>query len=171
MTVYLDGNFTLILDQERRGREATSDVVRADETVSFYLVGDGFARCDFHRVIHSVLGRLLLGRWPVSLYVAFRGVLAIGLDRTAQGWRHQVFARLALLFFITFCYGYYRLCMAVGYAMAWGFLVGFLPALPFAVRATRVANPKRRWLIDGLSFVVYFWASGMIPGCKAAYGN
>lgn len=109
--------------------------------------------------------------WPVSLYVAFRAVLAIGLDRTAYGWRHQVLARLALLLFVAACYGYYRLCMAVGYAMAWGFLAGFVPALPFGVLATRITNRKRRYLVDCLGFTIYFWTSGLIPGFKAAWVN
>jgi hypothetical protein len=109
--------------------------------------------------------------WPVPLYVAFSSVMSIGLDRHAHGWRHQVVARLALLLFTALCYGYYRLCMAVGYAMAWGFLVGFVPALPFGVFANRIANQKLRWLLDGLGFVVYFWISALIPGFKDAWGE
>jgi hypothetical protein len=103
----------------------------------------------------------------VSLYVAFRCTLAIGLDRDARGWRHQVFARLALVVFVALCYGYYRLCMAVGYAVAWGFLGGFAPALPFAVIANRVGNRTLRRLLDALGFAVYFWTSAYLPGWKA----
>jgi outer membrane protein assembly factor BamB len=109
--------------------------------------------------------------WPVSLYIAFLGVIALGLDRAAHGWRHQIFARLALILFIAFCFGYYRFCMAVGYAMGWGFLFGLAPAMPFGVIANRIANHKLRWLLDGLGFVVYFWSSGLIPACKAAWGG
>lgn len=109
--------------------------------------------------------------WPVSLFIAFRVALTLGLDHTVHGWRRQVFGRLALLLFITLCYGYYHLCMAVGYAMAWGFLFGFVPALPFAVLANRVANPKLRWLLDGLGFVIYFWMSALFPGFKASWGD
>jgi hypothetical protein len=105
--------------------------------------------------------------WPVSLYAAFRVVLAIGLDRTTHGWRHHVLARLILLLFIVCSYGYYRLCIVVGYAMAWGFLVGFVPALPFAVVANRISNRKRRCTVDFLGFTVYFFASGWIPSLKA----
>ncbi|CAN5154222.1 hypothetical protein BH11PLA2_BH11PLA2_43760 [soil metagenome] len=104
--------------------------------------------------------------WPVSLYAAFRGLLALGLDRTAHGWRHQVFARLALLLFIGLCFAYYRLCMAVGYALAWGFLGGFVPALPIVILALRTTNRPRRWLLELLAFAVYFWFSGFIPGWK-----
>jgi len=108
--------------------------------------------------------------WPVSLYVAFRVVLTIGLDRTVHGWRRQLIGRLALLLFIAICYGYYRLCMAVGFAMAWGFLLGFVPALPLALFANRIANPKLRWLLDGLGFAVYFWTSALFPGYKTEWG-
>ncbi|MBA4191108.1 MAG: hypothetical protein C0467_24245 [Planctomycetaceae bacterium] len=105
--------------------------------------------------------------WPVSLYIAFRGMIALGMDRTASGWRHQVFARVALLLFIALCYAYYLLCMAVGYAMAWGFLGGFVPATPIAVIANRVGNQRIRWFLEVLGFAVYFWVSAFVPGWKA----
>ena len=125
----------------------------------------------------GVIGTTVIGSWfdtfiwtwPISLYIAFRSVITLGLDRTKTGWRHQLSARLALLLFIALCYGYYRLCMAVGFAMAWGFLGGFVPALPLAAFANRVTNPKIRWLFEVLGFVVYFWTSGLIPACKAAW--
>lgn len=106
--------------------------------------------------------------WPVSLYVAFRGVIALGFDRTARGWRHQVLARLVLLLFIAACYGYYRFCIVIGYAMAWGFLGGFVPAAPFAILANR-CHGRRRWFLELLGFTVYFWVSGLIPGLKDAW--
>jgi hypothetical protein len=104
--------------------------------------------------------------WPVSLYVAFRAVLALGFDRAAHGWRRQLAGRSALLSFVAMCYGYYRLCVVVGYAMAWGFLLGFVPALPFAVLASRTSNARLRWLLDIVGFVVYFWASALFPSVK-----
>lgn len=106
--------------------------------------------------------------WPASLYVAFAAALAIGLDRAARGWWRQIFGRLALLSFIALCYGYYGICMAVGYAMAWGFLFGFLPALPFAVLAARIENGKIRYPLEVTGFAVYFWTSALLPGFKAA---
>lgn len=105
--------------------------------------------------------------WPVSLYVAFRVTLAIGRDRAAGGWRHQILARLALALFVALCYGYYRLCMAVGYAVAWGFLGGFVPASPVALAANRVGSRRIRWLLDAIGFAVYFWTSAYLPGWKA----
>ena len=105
--------------------------------------------------------------WPVSLYVAFRVTLAIGRDRAARGWRHQILARLALALFVALCYGYYRFCMAVGYAVAWGFLGGFVPAMPIALAANRVGSQRVRWLLDVIGFAVYFWTSAYLPGWKA----
>ncbi len=107
--------------------------------------------------------------WPVSLHVAFRGVVWLGVGRATTGWRRQVTARLALVAFAAVCYGYYRLCVVVGYAMAWGFLAGFAPAAPFAVAAVRAKRDWVRWAADGAGFAVYFWVSGLIPGWKAAW--
>jgi hypothetical protein len=103
--------------------------------------------------------------WPVSLYVAFRAV--VGLGRSATAHRDRVLARLTLLAFVAGCYGYYRLCLAVGYAMAWGYLAGFVVALPFAVTASRVSDRRLRLVADAAGFTAYFWASGLLPGWKA----
>lgn len=105
--------------------------------------------------------------WPVSLYVAFRGVLSLGFN-PSPGWRHQVLSRVGLLLFGLLCYGYYLLCLAIGYAMAWGFLAGFVPSAAFAVCAARTKRVWLRWLMDALGFAIYFWTSGLFPGWKAA---
>jgi hypothetical protein len=125
----------------------------------------------------GAIGTTVLGKWadtfvltwPVSLYVAFRGVVWLGIGRSSAGWRHQLMARLVLVLFIGFCYGYYQLCVAVGYAMAWGFLAGFLPAVFFAVAAVKARRTWVRWAFDGIGFAVYFWVSGLLPGWKAAW--
>ncbi|QEL19043.1 outer membrane protein assembly factor BamB family protein [Limnoglobus roseus] len=109
--------------------------------------------------------------WPVSLYVLFRGVLWVGVGRSSQGWRRQVAARVGLLLFATACYGYYRLCLAVGFAMAWGFLIGFFPAAPFAVAAARLKNKWLWGLAEVLGFAVYFWSSGLVPGWKDGWAE
>jgi len=96
-------------------------------------------------------------------------VVWLGIGRSSAGWRHQLMARLVLVLFIGFCYGYYQLCVAVGYAMAWGFLAGFLPAVFFAVAAVKARRTWVRWAFDGIGFAVYFWVSGLLPGWKAAW--
>ena len=75
-------------------------------------------------------------------------------------------ARLAVLLLVAVCYGYYRLCLEVGYVMAWSYLAGFLPAAPAAVVAAKVRRLWVRLLADGVGFCVYFWVSGLLPGWK-----
>jgi outer membrane protein assembly factor BamB len=124
----------------------------------------------------SILGTTLIGTlfdrfvltWPLALYLVFRLVVRIG-SFPNRGWRHQVFARLALLAFVVICLGYYRLCQEVGYAMGWGFLAGFLPVLPALVWIDRRIKGRLRILAEFLSFAIYFWSSGVIPGLKSSF--
>ncbi|MGL4462649.1 MAG: PQQ-binding-like beta-propeller repeat protein, partial [Planctomycetia bacterium] len=118
-------------------------------------------------------GGLFALTWPASLYVAFRSLVALGAATAAPnaGWRRGVVARLGLLAFGVLCYGYFHLCMAVGYAMAWGFLGGFFPAAPFAVVAARTNRPWLRWTCDVVGFSVYFATSGFLPNWRAAWSG
>ena len=117
--------------------------------------------------IGATFGSFVL-TWPVCLYATFRGVMSLGLNRAASGWQHEVSARLMLVAFAGLCYGYYSLCMAVGYAMGWGFLGGFGVSWPLAWVAERSKSRTRRWLGEATGFAVWFWVSGLIPGWKAA---
>jgi outer membrane protein assembly factor BamB len=106
--------------------------------------------------------------WPVCLYIAFRLAIAASVWAEAQPnkGRSRMLSRLVMLAFLAICFGYYRLCMAVGYVMAWGFLAGFLPAAPAAIVAAR---SRKAWLIllaDALGFTIYFWISAMTPTWK-----
>jgi outer membrane protein assembly factor BamB len=106
--------------------------------------------------------------WPATLYAVFRLTLAVVVWAEARPgqWRRRLAARAAVLLLLAVCYGYYRLCVEVGYVMACGFLAGFLPAAPAAVVAAR---SNRRWvrvLADVAGFGIYFWASGLLPGWK-----
>jgi outer membrane protein assembly factor BamB len=109
--------------------------------------------------------------WPASLYVAFRALLVVSVWAGVQPWslRRRGATALALLAFVSLGYGYYRLCTATGYVMAWSFLAGFLPAMPFAAIA---AKTRRRWLsriADAVAFAIYFWFSGLLPGWKTDF--
>lgn len=106
--------------------------------------------------------------WPAALYAAFRVTIGVGVRSRRGSWRARLAARLLLVAFAALCYGYYRLCLAVGYVMAWGFLAGLLPAIPFAVAAARAGNRWVRAAAEVLGFAVYFWASGLLPGWKDA---
>jgi outer membrane protein assembly factor BamB len=106
--------------------------------------------------------------WPAALYAVFRLTLAVVVWAEARPGqrRPRLAARAPVFLLLAICYGYYRLCVEVGYVMAWGFLAGFLPAAPAAVVAAR---SNRRWvraLADIAGFGIYFWASGLLPGWK-----
>ena len=109
--------------------------------------------------------------WPVSLFVAFRVTLGVVVWTEAQPpkLRPRWLSRMVTLLFLAICFGYYHLCLAVGYVMAWGFLAGFLPAAPAAILSVRARKPWLRPLADIVAFTVYFWVSGMTPAWKARW--
>jgi hypothetical protein len=109
--------------------------------------------------------------WPASLYVAFRVTLAVGVwaEPPPKKMGRRLAARAVLLLFLALGFGYYRLCLAVGYVMAWGFLAGFLPAAPFAVVAAHARNRWFRIIAEAAAFPIYFWASGLLPGWNGSW--
>lgn len=111
--------------------------------------------------------------WPASLYVAFRLLLDVSAWAGLQPWslRRRLWSGLAILTFGALGFGYYNLCLAVGYVMGWGYLAGFLPAMPFAVLAVKARRQWLSWPADVAGFAVYFWCSGLFPGWKAAFGE
>jgi outer membrane protein assembly factor BamB len=136
----------------------TATWVRAAYATTAFLLGLAGTT-----VFSSATGVFVI-TWPASLYVAFRLTLAASLWTEAR-----LAARGVLLLFLVLCYGYYRLCLAVGYVMAWGFLAGFPLAVPAAIAAVRIRHLWLRVLLDGVGFTVYFWASGMLPAWKARW--
>jgi outer membrane protein assembly factor BamB len=108
--------------------------------------------------------------WPASLYVAFRVTLAVVVWAEAHpvNERPRLIPGAVTLAFVLLCWGYYQLCLAVGYVMAWAFLAGFLPAAPAAVVSAR----GRRWWLrlpaEAAAFTVYFWVCGLVPAWKSA---
>ena len=106
--------------------------------------------------------------WPASLYVAFRLLLG-RVDwveaQPGKKWLRRVSRALALLF-MALCYGYYQLCLAVGYIVAWSFLTGFVPAAPAAILALRTRRLWLRVLAEATAFTAFFWVSGMLPAWK-----
>lgn len=103
--------------------------------------------------------------WPAALWAALRLTIAAG------DGRRPVSGRLALAALVALCYGYYRLCMAVGWAMGWGFLAGLIAGVPFAVCCSRLGErrPRLRWSLEAAGFAAFFWAGGMLPALKAAW--
>ncbi len=106
--------------------------------------------------------------WPASLYIAFRLLLAwiTWVEAQPKKKRLRWASRLLTLLFLAFCVGYFLLCQAIGYTLAWSFLAGFLPAAPAAILAARA----RRWWIKVLAeivaFAAFFWVAGLLPTWK-----
>ena len=103
--------------------------------------------------------------WPASLYVSFRTILALGVraEKQPRTLRLRLRSGAALLVFLGICFGYYKLCAIIGYAVGWVFLIGFLPAMPIAALAAKQRRWWLRWMLDALGFAVYFWSSGFMP--------
>lgn len=135
------------------------------------FVGVAFVLGLVGTTVYSVWADACILTWPASLYITFRGTLAVIVWAEAQAVKKRArrVSRAVTLGFLAFCYAYYQLCFAVGYVMAWSFLSGFLPAAPLMILG---AKASRRWLqvlADVLAFTVYFWISGLTPGLKDAW--
>ena len=94
--------------------------------------------------------------WPAALFAALQLTVAVVSWAERQGDRRKArrWSRLAGVLFLALCFGYYELCKNVGLATGWTFLMGLLPAYPFAVLAARRSS---WWGVVG--FVVYYWGS------------
>lgn len=88
-----------------------------------------------------------------------------------QPWslRRRAATAIALLAFLSLGFGYYRLCIATGYVMAWSFLAGFLPAMPIAAIAAKTRRTGWSRIADAAAFAIYFWFSGLLPGWKTDF--
>jgi len=80
----------------------------------------------------------------------------------SPGW----VAPTAVFAFVLACVAYYDLCRRLNLAVAWVFLVGFLPSWPLTVPLAYL-SPKFRGLIltalgAVVAFTLFFWASA---GC------
>lgn len=106
--------------------------------------------------------------WPASMFVAFQATVGtiVWAEQQSDVRRARWRSRVMVLLFVLFCYGYYELCRAVGVFIAWGFLLGFLPAFPFAVWGAR-GQAFRQGLGFLVAFTVYFWTSGYLPELKS----
>jgi outer membrane protein assembly factor BamB len=118
--------------------------------------------------LFSVWANAFVFTWPAALYVAFRVTLAVIVWAEAKAEKKvpRRVSRVVTLLFLAAGYGYYRLCLAVGYVMGWAFLAGFLPAAPFAIVAARVRSWWVSVLADSMAFSVFFWVAGLLPGLK-----
>lgn len=112
--------------------------------------------------------------WPVCLFAGHQVTLIalVGAKRSSRPEKARWMALAAVVLFVGACLGYYALCRRVGMAVAWFFLLGFLPSWPLAVPAAyRLARRGRCWK-DALwalaCFSAYFWACGAFNLWRAA---
>jgi hypothetical protein len=114
--------------------------------------------------LFSSLYDRLLFTWPACLYAAFQGVLLVccRAERHPDRRRLHWIARLAMLAFVAVCYAYFELCKSAGMFVIWSFLIGFLPAFPFAWLSARAEINRRRLAVRAgwtmLAFGVFFWS-------------
>jgi len=117
--------------------------------------------------VFSALAGELAFTWPTVLFAGFTAVLAAAAWEAQNPFekRSGTAVRVFLILFLIVCVCYYLLCGRLFIVAGWGFLVGFLPAWPFALVAARRSalsrHPLRTALWDLLAFVVYFWSSGL----------
>ncbi len=82
---------------------------------------------------------------------------------------------IAVVAFVLACVVYYDMCRRLNLAVAWGFLVGFLPSWPLTVPLARL-SPKYGWIglpVFGavLAFSLFFWTSAGCLWARAALGR
>jgi len=104
--------------------------------------------------------------WPVSVFVAHQAALTAivwagrQVDRRKSGW----VSTAAVVVFFAVGLGYFDLCRRLGMAVAWVFLLGFVPSWPIAVPAAyKLSRPGSAirdvcWAV--LAFTAYFWLCG-----------
>jgi hypothetical protein len=116
--------------------------------------------------------------WPVSLFAAHQiALVAILYSRQQPQQRIATWMSLAaVVALLGLCLAYYDLCRRLALAIAWVFLMGFLPSWPLAVLAARRLLGGRRplavllWTL--LAFSLYFGAaSGFLLWRAASLGR
>ena len=106
--------------------------------------------------------------WPVSLFVAHQmSLLAVvqGQKNPMSTWTMWRSA-LATTLLVGVCLAFYLVCRRLSLAIAWMFLLGFLPSWLVAVPAARRYSGGRRPLRDFFGvvagFTLFFWAAAAI---------
>jgi outer membrane protein assembly factor BamB len=142
-------------------------------TMLVFFVATSFVLGLVGSTIYSEWAETFILTWPVCLYLSFRLILALEVwaEHQPRGLGIRLRCWGGVVVFLGICFGYYKLCAAIGYAVGWCFLVGFLPASAPAALAARQRRWWLRWLLDALGFSIYFWLSGMSPEWKSRVGS
>jgi outer membrane protein assembly factor BamB len=111
--------------------------------------------------------------WPLALFVAFQAVVAqcrsrrsAAVSRTAS-W----VAVATVAFFVASCLAYYWLCRRLSLVTEWGFLCGFMAALPFSIAAVFLCQ-RSRWrllwetFVTLLAFAAFYWSAVAVQVLK-----
>ena len=112
-------------------------------------------------------GEYYVFTWPLALWVMF--ALAVHQGWSARTWPFWSWPRarsyLAGIAFIAVCGLYFHLCRWQGLSIEWGFLTGFIGALPAALIAAQSAKRSRARFspVEAathlISFSLYYWCS------------
>jgi hypothetical protein len=122
-------------------------------------------------VLSRQAGRFVF-TWPAILFAGFMTVLdsTVAQEQKPAEERKDALVRVCVLLFLVECAAYYFACDRLSTPAGWGFLVGLLPAWPFAVRSAKAAFAGERvrealfW--DFAAFSCYFWLSGIFTVWK-----
>lgn len=121
-------------------------------------------------VLTELAGRLVL-TWPAALFAAFLLTYMTGLRAARRRTRRDGrIARAAILGFVAVCAVYFLACQRLFLLAGWGFLIGFVPALPLfhllSRRLLSATTPTRTVPTGLLTFAVYFWSSALVFAWK-----
>ncbi len=117
-------------------------------------------------IFTDYFGRLMF-TWPVTVHAIFFGVVQACLKAsTSNSKKADWIARSALLGMIAGSLAYHDLCQRNFMVMGWGFLVGILPTLPFAVISLTALKKRREsdstllmFALWTISFSVFYWSA------------
>jgi len=106
--------------------------------------------------------------WPASVFVMHQMVLVavVGSTRRSGPKLPRWIAPAVVFAFVVACLAYYDLCRRLNLAVAWVFLVGFLPSWPLTVPLAHRIHKHGGFILPALwavvAFTLFFWASA---GC------
>jgi len=106
--------------------------------------------------------------WPVCVYVAYQLTTDVAVwARRSNLSRAAWSARAAMLGMLSVGYIYFALCEQLGLSILWSFLMGVLPACPFAIAAARSSRGLIRAVWLWAAFTVFYWSAAAFLGWKA----
>ena len=123
------------------------------------------------RAISELLGRFIF-TWPVVLFASLIWIQLYALRASDSGsLSRKILSRVFLILFAGLCVLFWHICGRLFLLGGWGFLTGFLPAVPLLrIASSRMTSAKHDFVTMGIvlsAFTVYFWFSAIILIWKA----